>query len=313
MISLIQLEYIVAVDTYRHFATAAEKCYVTQPTLSMQIKKLEEFIGVLLFDRSRQPVVPTDIGIQVIDQSRIILRESKKLTELVNQFKGTVSGELRIGIIPSLAPYLLPLFIGNLSHNYPELDIQVKELITEDVVNFLNKDLIDVGIIVTPLNENRIIEEPLFYEGIMIYINPQHSLIKSLEIDLKEIDTPDIWLLSQGHCFRHQVINLCSYQTEGMQKLPFKYESESIETIKKIVDREGGLTLLPELSLDDLPESRKQQIKLFKGLTPLREVSLVYVNHYVKRSLLRVLGEEIKTVVPAKMLKKDRGTVVDWK
>ena len=313
MISLIQLEYIVAVDTYRHFATAAEKCFVTQPTLSMQIKKLEEDLGVLIFDRSRKPVVTTNIGAQIIDQSRIILRESKKVNEIVKQFKGSVSGELRIGIIPSLAPYLLPLFIGNLSHKYPELDIQIQELITEEVISALKKDILDVGIIVTPYNDDAIIEEPLFYEGIKIYTNPEHSLIKNIEIDVNEIESSDIWLLGQGHCFRHQVINLCSYQAEGLKRLPFKYESESIETIKKIVDKEGGLTLLPELSLDELPESRKPQVKLFKGLNPLREVSLVYVHNYVKKNLLEVLGSEIKAVVPAEMLGKDRGTIVDWR
>jgi len=313
MISLIQLEYMVAVDTYRHFATAAEKCFVTQPTLSMQLKKLEDDLGILVFDRSRQPVIPTEIGKQIINQGRSVLREAQKINDLVLRFKNKITGELRIGIIPSLAPYLLPRFIGNLAHKYPELDIRVQELITDKVVEQLRLDMIDVGIIVTPLDESGITEEPLFYEGIRIYANQEHAFINQSLIDLKEIDTPDIWLLSQGHCFRHQVINLCSYKTEGMQKLPFKYESESIETIKKIVDREGGITLLPELSLDDISETHKNQVKGFKGINPLREVSLVYVHNFAKRRLLDVLAEEIKISVPREMLNKDRGTVVDWK
>jgi len=313
MISLVQLEYIVAVDTYRHFSIAAEKCFVTQPTLSMQVKKMEEELGVILFDRSKQPVETTDIGVRIVDQARIILHESVKIQDLVQDHFDTVSGELKIGIIPSLAPYLLPLFIGSLAKKYPGLEIQVKELITDEVVEELRKGLIDVGIIVTPLKVDGILETPLFYEGIKIYTNPQHSFIKQMEIDLNEIESPDIWLLSQGHCFRHQVVNLCSYQVEGLQKLPFKYESESIETIKKIVDREGGLTLLPELSLDDLSENRKRQVKNFKGINPLREVSLVFVRNYTKKQILKVLEEEIKVSVPEKMLDKSRGTVVEWK
>lgn len=313
MISLIQMEYIVAVDTYRHFVTAAEKCFVTQPTLSMQVKKVEEELGVILFDRTKQPVMTTDIGIRVVEQARIILHESVKIKDIIQEHFNTVSGELKIGIIPSLAPYLLPLFIGSLAKNYPGLEIQVKELITDKVVEELKMGMIDVGIIVTPLKEEGIIEKPLFYEGIKIYTNPQHAFIKQMEIDLNEIETPDIWLLSQGHCFRHQVVNLCSYQTEGLQKLPFKYESESIETIKKIVDREGGLTLLPELSLDDLSEARKKQVKNFKGIDPLREVSLVFIRNFAKKQILKVLEEEVKTSVPQEMLDKSRGTIVEWK
>jgi LysR family hydrogen peroxide-inducible transcriptional activator len=313
MISLIQLEYIVAVDTYRHFVTAAEKCFVTQPTLSMQVKKMEEELGVIIFDRTKQPVETTDIGIRIVEQARVILHESAKIRDIIQDHFDTVSGELKIGIIPSLAPYLLPLFIGSLAKKYPDLEIQVKELITDEVVEELKKGLIDVGIIVTPLKEEGILEKPLFYEGIKIYTNPQHSFIKQMEIDLNEIESPDIWLLSQGHCFRHQVVNLCSYQTEGLQKLPFKYESESIETIKKIVDREGGLALLPELSLADLSEARKKQVKNFKGINPLREVSLVFVRNYAKKQILTVLEEEVKVSVPDKMLDKTRGSIVEWK
>jgi LysR family hydrogen peroxide-inducible transcriptional activator len=205
MISLIQLEYIVAVDTYRHFVTAAEKCFVTQPTLSMQVKKMEEELGVIIFDRTKQPVETTDIGIRIVEQARVILHESAKIRDIIQDHFDTVSGELKIGIIPSLAPYLLPLFIGSLAKKYPDLEIQVKELITDEVVEELKKGLIDVGIIVTPLKEEGILEKPLFYEGIKIYTNPQHSFIKQMEIDLNEIESPDIWLLSQGHCFRHQV------------------------------------------------------------------------------------------------------------
>ncbi len=274
---------------------------------------MEEELGVNLFDRSKQPVETTDIGMRIVDQARIILHESVKIQDLVQNHFDTVSGELKIGIIPSLAPYLLPLFIGSLAKKYPGLEIQVKELITDEVVEELRKGLIDVGIIVTPLKVDGILETPLFYEGIKIYTNPQHSFIKQMEIDLNEIESPDIWLLSQGHCFRHQVVNLCSYQTEGLQKLPFKYESESIETIKKIVDREGGLTLLPELSLDDIPDAREKQVKNFKGINPLREVSLVFVRNYTKKQILKVLEEEIKISVPEKMLDKSRGTVVEWK
>src|SRR6056297_34674 len=201
MITLTQLEYIVAVDTYRHFGKAAESCFITQPTLSMQIKKLEEELEIIMFDRSKQPLIPTDVGQRIIDQARVILKQSEEIDNIVKEHKNQVTGLLRIGIIPTLAPYLLPVFIGRYKKNYPNIFIKVVEQTTDNIVNLLNRDLIDVGILVTPLKDEKIIEKPVFYEEMLIYINPENKLHKQKKITLKDIATPEIWLLSDGHCF----------------------------------------------------------------------------------------------------------------
>ena len=311
-ITLTQLEYIIAVDTYRHFVTASEKCFVTQPTLSMQIKKLEDELGVIIFDRTKQPIVPTEIGAKIIEQARVTLSAGKKIAELIKEDSETISGELTIGIIPSLAPYLLPRFIGSFTEKYPMVKVKIVELMTEEIVFQLKKDMIDVGILVTPLSEAGVIEKPLFYEKMVLYIHANHPLAKKKVLKTTDIATPDLWLLSKGHCFRSQVLNLCSYQRSAQSELPFEYESGSLETLKKFVEKEGGFTLLPELAIDDSGKHTDTRIKQF-DVTPLREVSFAYTRNYSKKKLLELLETEIKKSVPKAMLTRERGNVVDWR
>lgn len=312
MVTLTQLEYVVAVDTYRHFGKAAENCFITQPTLSMQIKKLEEDLGIAIFDRSKQPLIPTDVGTKIIEQARVLLKEAEKISDIVKDHKNLISGELKIGIIPTLAPYLLPLFVGNYKRKYPNIQIKVKELTTNNIIKYLNRDLIDVGILVTPLHEEKIIEKPVFYEGMMIYAHHEHLLHKKKKITVKNIATPEIWLLSDGHCFRHQVINLCSYHSGNNKKLPFFFEAGSLETLMNIIDKEGGLTLIPELATLEMPEDRFKNVLRFSDINPLREVSLVYSRHFAKSKLIDLLWKEILASVPEKLLQKERGTIVEW-
>ncbi|ANQ51287.1 hydrogen peroxide-inducible genes activator [Flammeovirga sp. MY04] len=313
--TITQIEYIIAVDQYQSFSAAAEACFVTQPTLSMQIKKLEELLDVVIFDRGKQPIIPTEIGKKIIEQGKIVLQESKKIDDIILQHKGEISGELKLGVIPTLAPYLLPLFVGDISRKYPNLKLIVKELQTEEIISQLNKDLIDVGLLVTPINENGIHELPLLYEEIMVYTNPHYKFEGQLEVSLNDVASPDIWLLSAGHCFRDQMINLCSYQrTNKMNSsLPISYESGSLETLIRLVDKEGGFTLLPELAVDLLPEDGKDQIRTFAEERPMREVSLVYARNFAKASLIKVLEETIKENVPKEMLTRERGSVVEWR
>ena len=313
MITLTQLEYIVAVDTFRHFGRAAEHCFITQPTLSMQIKKLEEDLEVIIFDRSKQPMIPTDIGRRIIDQARIALQESGRINNIIKEHKNLISGELKIGIIPTLAPYLLPLFIGNYKRKYPNINIRIDELTTANIIDHLNRDLIDVGILVTPLKEDRISEKPLFYEEMLLYLNDNHPLASQTNIKLKDIATPELWLLSDGHCFRDQVINLCSFKGAENSALPFHFEAGSLETIMNIVDKEGGLTIIPELATINMSELRFEHVRTFIDTNPLREVSLVYSRHYAKHKLIELLGKEIIASMPEKMLKKNRGTIVEWR
>ena len=313
MITLTQLEYIVAVDTYRHFGRAAENCFITQPTLSMQIKKLEEDLEIVIFDRSKHPLIPTDVGQRIIEQARLTLKQSEEINNIVKDHKNQVSGMLRIGIIPTMAPYLLPMFIGRYKKKYPNIFIKVVEQTTENIVKLLNKDLIDVGILATPLKEDKINEKPICYEEMLIYANPSHKLHKQKEITIQDIATPEIWLLSDGHCFRDQVINLCSYLGTADSGLPFHFEAGSLETLMNIVDREGGLTLIPELAKEGMSEKRLNNVLSFSNIKPLREVSLVYSRHFAKHKLINLLWREIRESIPEAMQHQERGTVVEWK
>ena len=313
MITLTQLEYIVAIDEYRHFATAAEKCFVTQPTLSMQIKKLEDELGVIIFDRSRQPVVPTDLGAKLIEQARMTLSATKRIKEIIQEDQQDVEGTLKIGIIPTLAPYLLPVFIGPYIRKYPAVKVEVEELVSEEIIRRLKRDILDVGLFVTPYHDEKIVERPVFYEEMLVYAHPDCELLKKKEVGHEDIVTSDIWMLGNGHCFRNQVVNLCEMSASQHKNLPFEFESNSLETLMRIVDVEGGFTLIPELALQYMSPEKKKQVRSIANTKPLREVSVIYSRHFTKQRLITLLCDEIKSVVPAHMLKRDRGMIVEWK
>ena len=313
MITLTQLEYIVAIDEYRHFATAAEKCFVTQPTLSMQIKKLEDELGVIIFDRSRQPVVPTDLGAKLIEQARMTLSATQRIKEIIHEEQQEVEGTLKIGIIPTLAPYLLPVFIGPYIRKYPAVKVEVEELVSEEIIRRLKRDMLDVGLFVTPYHDEKIVERPVFYEEMLVYAHPDSELLKKKEVGHEDIVTSDIWMLGNGHCFRNQVVNLCEMSASQHKNLPFEFESNSLETLMRIVDVEGGFTLIPELALQYMSPEKKKQVRSIANTKPLREVSVIYSRHFTKQRLITLLCDEIKSVVPAHMLKRDRGMIVEWK
>jgi len=311
MPTITQLEYIVAVDRERHFGLAAKRCFVTQPTLSAQIKKAEELLGILIFDRSKQPILPTDVGEQVIQQARIILRERQRLEQLIADFQNDISGQLRIGILPTIAPYLLPFFVGNFTRKYPKINLVIKERTAKQIVADLQNDLLDVGLMITPLKEDSIKERPLFYEEIQLYVHPEHKFSKNGRVAPNLLNKENMWLLSQGHCFRNQVTNLCTLPQETLTKkrLPFEYEGGSLEALQRLVDKEGGFTLLPELAT---PNSAKN-VRSLQAPVPLREVSLVYIRNYAKIKLLELLEQQIIAAIPEHMLLKERGQVIEWK
>lgn len=311
MITLVQLEYITVLDTYRHFATAAEKCFVTQPTLSMQIKKLEDHLGVIIFDRTKQPVVPTEQGMRIIAQARVVLQEADRIGLIISDLQDRIAGELRIGLIPTISPYLLPMFAGGLKRSYPDIRLKVEEAITERIEEMLIKDMLDVGIVVTPLNNRNIIEEPVYYEEMMIYHHPGHRFSGQSIIQVEQIDHEDLWLLADGHCFRNQVVNFCDIRNPEHTELPYEFEGGSISTLMKIIDLEGGYTLIPELAL--LDGANQAQVRHFSRIKPLREVSLVYTRKFVKTKLIGLVAEFIRAAVPEHMLDKRRGTLVEWR
>jgi LysR family hydrogen peroxide-inducible transcriptional activator len=308
--TLVQLEYIIAVDTWRHFAEAANHCFVTQPTLSMQIQKLEEELEIKLFDRSKQPVVPTETGAEIIEQARKILAERNVLLENLQHKKGVLTGELRIGIIPTLAPYLLPLFIQPFTRKYPGVKLIVNEMMTDLIISRLREGKIDAGILVTPLQETGIREHILFYEEMMAYVSKKNSVYEKTYLLPQDIDPNKLWLLEEGHCFRSQIVNLCELRKISKEGSHFEYEAGSIETLRRMVEMNDGITIIPELATLDMPLRQTQLIRHFRRPVPMREVSLVVHRNYVKEKLIEVLKEEILQKVPEKIRKnKSQNTV----
>ena len=311
--TLIQLDYIIAVDNYRHFAKAADACFVTQPTLSMQIQKLEDQLGVTIFDRSKHPVVPTDIGVKIIAQARIVANESSRINEIIAEEKDEVTGDLTIGVIPTLSPYLLPLFINDFITKYPKVQLTIQEMVTEEVLQKMNNDLLDVGIIVTPSGDSNFKELPIFYEEFMGYVSPRHTLSSKSELSIQDVGYEDLWLLNEGHCFRNQVLNICHPDPLQEKNKKFKYESGSLEALKRIVDQHGGMTLLPELATLDFDTKAKQKLRPFVDPKPIREVSLVIKRSFVKRKLVQALHEIILSSIPTHLNSKKNGEVIKWK
>ena len=307
--TLTQLEYIVALDTYRRFSLAAAKCFITQPTLSMQIQKLEVELGLKIFDRTKQPVIPTEIGTALIAQARITLHEAQTIKQIINDQKDTLVGELRIGIIPTLAPYLLPPIYKTMRAKYPKLNLVIKELITEDVIHELKNNRLDCGIVVTPLKDPSIKEDVLFYEELFLYVSKKNALSAKKYVLAHEIDPNQLWLLEEGHCFRSQVLNLCELRKSS--DFHFKYETGNIETLKRMVDKSDGLTILPELAVMEFTKAQLKLVKRFKQPSPSREVSLVTHRNHIKTKLIKTLKEEIINVVPAKMQQLQNKKVVE--
>lgn len=307
--TLVQLEYIVAVDTYRSFVGAAEKCFVTQPTLSMQVQKLEEMLNVKIFDRTKQPVTPTEIGAQIIAQARTVLQESYKVKEIINNQQQEIAGELRVGIIPTLAPYLLPQVIAAMMEKYPGLKLVIWEYTTEDIVQNLKTGVIDCGLLATPLVEDSIVEDPLFYESFVTYISKSSRLYKKKAIDPEDLETENIWLLNERHCMRSQVLNICRSTKENrLQGLT--YNTGSVDTLIRMVDMNNGATLIPELTLTELSSKQMGKIRPFKAPEPVREISLVTHKNFIKKRMLNAFREEILEVVPKSMKTKKKKDVI---
>lgn len=299
--TLQQLEYIVMVYKEQSFSKAADKCFVTQPTLSMQVQKLEETLGLIIFDRSKQPVVPTAFGMQIITIAQGILKDTKRLKEVVLNAKGQVAGDLRVGIIPTVAPYLVPLFLTSFLKQFPDVNLILEEMPTDKIVHYLKQDLLDAGILVTPLSEPKIKETALYYEPFVAYVSPQSAMYKKHILSPKEMDLSEIWLLNEGHCMQSQVINLC-YERKKQQLVPnFEYRAGSIETLRKMVELNEGATLLPALALKDLNVQQRKMVRYFESPEPVREVSMVTHRNYVKESLLEALKTCVRANIPTPM------------
>jgi len=307
--TLVQLEYIVAVDTYRSFVGAAEKCFVTQPTLSMQVQKLEETLNVKIFDRSKQPIIPTEIGSQIIEQARQVLQESQKIKEIISSQQQDVVGELKVGIIPTIAPYLLPKVIAAMMEKYPDLKLLIWEYTTEDILHHLKTGVLDCGILATPLGDNAIEEIPLYYENFVTYISKNSKLYKKKTIDADDLEDENIWLLNEGHCMRSQVLNICrSTKQNRLQGLT--YNTGSVETLIRMVDMNNGATLLPELALEELSNKQLSKVRYFKSPEPVREISLITHKNFIRKRMLNALKEEVLAIIPKSMKQKKKKDIV---
>lgn len=297
----IQLEYVIALDTWRSFVTAAEKSFVTQPTLSMQVQKLEDELGVKLFDRTKLPIVPTPVGQLVIEQARVALREHNRIPEIISGYTHEVKGTLKVGIIPTLAPYLLPAMVAGFSAHYPSVKLQIWEYPTEVIAEQLKKEQLDCGILATPLHDKQLDECPLFYESFVVYTSPRHPLFAQKMLRPEDLPHSDIWLLNEGHCMRNQVLNICSPKENSKMLKNLEYNTGSVETLKRMVELNAGWTILPELSIGDLSPEQLDMVRWFRSPEPAREISLVTHRYFVKEGLTAALKEHMLEQIPEKM------------
>lgn len=290
--NLQQLEYIVAIEREQNFVRAAKSCFVTQATLSMMIKKLENELGIKIFNRLKQPILPTNEGKKVLEYAKKIIAETSALKGFAKELKGEITGELRIGVIPTVAPYLLPLFLKKLVEKYPLLKIKIREHITEDIITLIKRGELDVGILATPLNNTAISEYPLFYEEFFAYASKSEKLPAKKYLIPKQINPHHLWLLEEGHCMRSQLINLCSLKKQDETNL-LHYEAGSIETLINLVDKDGGITIIPQLSTVKLSSAQRKKLREFAPPKPVREISLVTVLHYPRKKIVDSLKEII--------------------
>jgi LysR family transcriptional regulator, hydrogen peroxide-inducible genes activator len=299
-LTLVQLSYIVALDRHRHFSQAAAACHVTQPTLSMQIQKLEEELGVILFDRSARPITPTQIGGRIIAQARVVLADAERLSAIIQEVTGEMKGELRIGIISTLAPYLLPLVIEPFARLYPRVSLIFEELLPEKIADYVKRDLLDGGLIASDVSDKGIVEVSLFKEPFVAYISRGHELYARPHVRAEDFHLNQVWLMREGHSFRDQVVQtLLGTGTSGAEEKAIQFESDNLETLQRLVDRGYGVTLLPWLAVQGEGSSAPDQVREFAGAVPSRTVKLVYAKILAKRHMVEAFATEVmKAVAP---------------
>lgn len=297
--TLVQLEYVLAVAEHKNFTLAAERSFVTQPTLSMQIQKLEKELEIEIFDRSSHPIKLTQIGEKVVNQAKIILNEANKMSQLVYEERGLVEGEFSIGVIPTILPTLVPLFYRSFQKAHPKTNLIIKEMQTDEIMLHLQQGTLDFGIVVTPLYENQIAENVLYYEPMVAYIPPSHSLHNKKTINREDLEIDDILLLKEGHCFRNNVLNFC--EPTKLKSQPIKLDSGNLETLVKLANEGYGMTFLPALQAEDLPKNFQKNVRYFQDPVPTRQVSLVYHQSNMRKSFETSLIKTIQSVLRGKI------------
>lgn len=294
--TITQLHYVLAVAEHQNFTKAAEKCFVTQPTLSMQIQKLEDELDILIFDRSKKPIELTEVGRKLVNQAKNIVNESLRIQDIIDQEKGFVGGEFKLGIIPTIMPTLLPMFLKNFIKKYPKVNLKIEELTTDEIISRINEGHLDAAIVATPLEQETIKERVIYYEPFVGYVPSTHRLSNTKQLDIADLDIEDILLLEDGHCFREGVINLCrAFKASKVEH--FQLESGSFETLVKLSNEGLGMTLLPYLHTLDIHEKDQSKLRYFKEPSPAREVSLIYHQSELKMHIIDVLYDLISSIV----------------
>ena len=294
--TITQLLYVLAVAEHKNFTKAAQNCHVTQPTLSMQVQKLEEELNVQIFDRTKKPIELTNVGQKIVSQAKNIVAEAERINDIVDQEKGFIGGEFKLGIIPTIMPTLLPMFLKTYVKKYPKVKLKIEELTTEEIINRLQDGNLDGAIAATPLQIDSIRERVLYYEPFVGYISPNHRLKFKMLIETSDLDINDMLVLEDGHCFRQGVLNLC--KTKKEQELDnFQLESGSIEMLVKLVNEGMGMTLLPYLNTLDLKDSEKENLRFFVNPSPAREVSLLYNKNELKIQIIDSIQQIISGII----------------
>ncbi|MBP8851000.1 MAG: LysR family transcriptional regulator [Breznakibacter sp.] len=292
-----QLEYIVALNQHRHFVKASEHCRVTQPTLSLMIKKLEEELDVVIFDRAKHPIEPTTMGVRIIEQAEKSLREMRKIGEMVVRETQTLAGPLKIGVIPTLAPYLVPEFIERFTHNYNLVELTISEMPTAMLIDALRKENIQMFIAATPLEQPDFMEIPIYYEKFIAYFAENHPL-KDMPLSATNMPADNLWVLGEGHCLRDQIFNFCTHTMNYNQV----FEAGSIDTLVKIVDKNGGYSVIPELHKAFLTDLQRTNVREIESPPAVREVSIVIKRNFIKERLINAVADTVKEIIPQEML-----------
>jgi len=298
--TLQQMEYIVAVFKLRHFAKAAEYCHVTQPTLSSMVQKLEDELGVKIFDRTSQPIQPTPTGRLVIEQAWRVLVRSRKIKDIVEEEKESIKGTFRIGILPTIAPYLLPRFFLKLTSDYPEMDLRVSEMKTDDIKRALNRGELDMAILVSLDNMEKFIQTPLFYEQFMAYVSEGDRLFEKKAISPLDLTGECLWMLDEGHCFRDQLVRFCNLKAARASQT--SYSLGSMETFMRMVEGGKGVTFIPELAVEQLSAEQRRLVRPFMKPIPTRQIVMLTTPTFVRQTLLRLISRAIIDSVPKRML-----------
>lgn len=294
--TITQLHYVLAVAEHQNFTKAAQHCFVTQPTLSMQVQKLEDELGVQIFNRNTKPIKLTQVGQKIVTQAKNIVAEADRINDIVDQEKGFVGGEFKLGIIPTVMPTLLPMFLKTFIKRYPKVKLKIEELTTEDIIQRLNDGYLDAAIAATPLKIEDIKERALFYEPFVGYIPPNHRLSNKKTIEVSDLDINDMLLLEDGHCLRDGVLNLCKILNKSDDE-SFQLESGSIEMLVKLANEGMGMTLLPYLNTLDLKEQEQQNLHFFAPPSPAREVSLIYNKNELKIQIINAIHDAISGII----------------